>query len=366
VELTVIDPAGESATAYQKIIVGNTAPKLEVELADNGGIFYTGKTIDYQIKVSDQEDGSTTAKTINPDDVKVTLNYLPEGQDMVVAAIGHQQSTEPIGLQLINGSDCKACHAANEKVAGPSYVDIAKKYGKKDKNQIISRIIKGSSGIWGEKMMSAHPQLAVEDVDKMVSYILSLDPDKENFEKDLPLSGTITFEDHQQTKSDGIYVLMASYLDKGNPDVEGAQLAAQQQIIFKAPVLEAEHSDQRTESTSVFGRRGRRIVGGLKHNAFLQFNNVDLAALKNVRLEADFNKKYRYEGMVEIREGKNDGPMIGQTAINFIDKEKNARVTFDIPVQSATSSSDLFVVFKNETDEKRFVMNLDKLVLKYD
>ncbi len=80
----------------------------------------------------------------------------------------------PDGLKLINNSDCNVCHRQNEKLIGPSYADIAKKYEKKDVEILTDRIIKGSNGVWGEVVMPGHPNLENADVKIMVSYILSL------------------------------------------------------------------------------------------------------------------------------------------------------------------------------------------------
>lgn len=365
VELKVTDPMGESATTYQKIMVGNDPPNLEIVLDESDQIFYKGKKVNYKIVVNDSEDGSTDNQTIPAENVKVTLNYIPEGQDLVVAALGHQKNTVPVGLQLINGSDCKACHALNEKVAGPSYLDIANKYAQKDKNQLVSNIIKGSSGIWGEQMMSAHPQLKIEEVNKIVNYILSLKPDKDKIEKTLPLAGTLEFTEHLKAKSDGIYVLMASYLDKGNAQVEGSQLAAQEQFIFNPPVLEAEAADERSAKTSTWDRGKRTLVGAITHNAYLKFNNVDFNNLKTLQIVADFNKDYRYQGTVEVRANSTTGPLMGSTAIDAFNKNKNAQQTYKIPIQPTTAKGDLVVVFKNEGDVERFIMNADRVVLGY-
>ncbi len=365
VALKVTDPAGESATTHQKIMVGNDAPVLKIALDKTDRIFYEGKTVDYKIIVNDTEDGSTQSQGITTEDVKVTLNYIPEGQDLIVAAIGHQQNTVPVGLQLINESDCKACHAMNEKVAGPSYMEIANKYTKADKDQLVSNIIKGSSGIWGEQLMSAHPQLNIAEVGKIVNYILSLKPDKDNIEKELPLTGTLDFKEHLKSTSNGIYVLMASYLDKGNAEVEGSQLAAQEQFIFSPPILEAEAADEHSAGTSIWNKGKRTVVGSITHNAFLKFKNIDLANLKNLQLVTDFNKDYQYQGIVEIREGNIDGPIIGSTTIDHFNKEKNIQETYDSRIQAATAKGDLFLVFKNEANAEQFVMNLDRVVLGY-
>ena len=365
VTLKVTDPAGESATTYQKIMVGNDPPSLAINLEKGGSIFHTGSKVNYNVVVNDTEDGSTTDKKIAPENVKVTLNYLPEGQDLIIAALGHQQNTVPVGLQLINDNDCKARHATNEKVAGPSYMDIANKYTKKDKNQLVSNIIKGSSGIWGETMMSAHPQLNIEEVEQIVQYILSLKPDKDKMAKELPLAGTLEFKEHLKSTSNGVYVLMASYLDKGNTAVEGSQLAAQEQFIFKSPLLEAESATERSPETALKKRGDRTLVSNLKNNTFVKFDKIDLANLKNIQLVGYFFKAYHYKGKVEIREGSPTGTLLGTATIDLLDKTKGKEQIYPFKLQSSTAVGDLVVVFKNSTDAEQKVMNLDQVVLGY-
>ena len=247
VSLSVTDPDGESATTTQRIMAGNEPPRLLITTDADGNAYRDYQKINYQVTVEDHEDGNTDNGGIDPEKIKVTLTYLPEGEDIVLATIGHQQNTVPEGRQLIDASDCKACHAENEKVNGPSYIEIAQKYTAEDKNMLISSVIKGSSGKWGETMMSAHPQLKVEEVGKIVDYILSLRPDQKSAGKSLPLAGTITFKDHIGKKEGGKYILMASYQDQGNPNIEGSQLSASEQLIFKAPKKEAEDANEKIE-----------------------------------------------------------------------------------------------------------------------
>jgi cytochrome c len=80
------------------------------------------------------------------------------------------------GAKLISKSDCRTCHNKNLKTIGPAYVDIAEKYPKSDESieYLISKIKNGGSGVWGSQMMNPHPELPVEDIRKMVNYILSL------------------------------------------------------------------------------------------------------------------------------------------------------------------------------------------------
>jgi cytochrome c len=80
------------------------------------------------------------------------------------------------GTVLYLKNDCSTCHAANTRVAGPSYAEVAAKY-KGDTTMIpilAERIIKGGKGVWGEVEMPAHPNLSKEDAIALVKYVYLL------------------------------------------------------------------------------------------------------------------------------------------------------------------------------------------------
>lgn len=79
------------------------------------------------------------------------------------------------GLALIEGSDCRTCHQNDTRVIGPSYKEVAEKYSEEDIDVLVSHIIDGSVGIWGEIPMTPHLDLSEEDARLMVKYILSLE-----------------------------------------------------------------------------------------------------------------------------------------------------------------------------------------------
>ncbi|MEC3905676.1 ThuA domain-containing protein [Tamlana sp. 2201CG12-4] len=239
VQLKVIDKTGESDTVNTKLIVGNDPPELSIQIDPNDTTYWDYKKVNYTINVKDNQDGSTQNGSIDPGKVKVTLDYIPEGNDLIKATVGHQQNVEPEGKKLIEASDCKACHATNIKVNGPSYIDIANKYTSEDTAYLMSRIIKGGNGVWGETMMAAHPQLTPDEVHEIVTYILSLKPDNSEPKKLLPIKGTIQFKEHINREEKGIYVLMASYLDGGNEGQPDSMLSVREQVVFKALKTEA-------------------------------------------------------------------------------------------------------------------------------
>ena len=86
------------------------------------------------------------------------------------------------GESLVKASDCKTCHHETNKIIGPSHTDVAKKYEftKANVDYLAKKIIEGGQGVWGEVPMTAHPDIAVADAEKMARYVLSLDGEKEH------------------------------------------------------------------------------------------------------------------------------------------------------------------------------------------
>jgi len=82
------------------------------------------------------------------------------------------------GKLLVSKSDCLGCHQTENKMIGPSYLDIAKMYPQTEASitALSKKIIAGGSGKWGQVPMSPHPGITPPDAKKMVIYILSLKP----------------------------------------------------------------------------------------------------------------------------------------------------------------------------------------------
>ncbi len=364
VQLTVTDKQGASSTAKTKLLVGNDPPQLTIQIEPNNTSYWDYKKVSYTVKVKDKQDGSTLNGSIDPNNIKVTLDYIPEGKDLIKATVGHQQNVVPEGQKLIDASDCKACHAKDIKVNGPSYMDIANKYTSDDAAYLISRIIKGGSGVWGETMMAAHPQLKPDEVQKIVNYILSLKPNTEAPKTLLPINGTIEFKDHMNSEKNGFYVLMASYLDNGNEEGQPeSKLSAREQVVFKAPKIEAE-SAEKSAGLGNWRAQGESLVGSIVHNSYLKFDVSTLKGLKSVKLAAFFAGDYPYEGDVEIREGSHNGNLIGKTHLKY-HKDKGSMKYYTIPVSPRTEKAPLYLVFKNEKDKEQYITNANWILLNY-
>lgn len=366
VELVVTDEMGNSAIANKTILVGNEPPKVRIEL-NNGSdsTYWKSKKVDYRVVVEDAEDGSTSNHTLDEDKVKVTMSYLAEGEDLALASIGHQQNVTPKGLELINKSDCKACHAKDDKVAGPSYIDIASKYDHKDKPDLIKRIIKGSQGIWGETMMAAHPQLPLEDVSTMVNYILSLGRKNKPESKKKLIAGSLKFDQHAKDNYDGRYILTASYMDQGHPEIEELNLSSFDQIIFTPPKIEFENAEQSDDGLGVWEHDERKLVGSIVDGKCIVLGDVDFENLKSIIIGVSYIKDYKYAGEVEVRRGDRNGKAIGRLALQYFSEDKGDFRKYKIDLLPQSGRDKLVLVFINRDNQKQFIMNGDFVFLDY-
>lgn len=89
-------------------------------------------------------------------------------------ALAAASSPALANLELATKNSCAACHAADKKLLGPSYQDVAKKYaGQKDAvAQLSESIKKGGSGKWGPVPMPAQPALNDADLKTLATWIL--------------------------------------------------------------------------------------------------------------------------------------------------------------------------------------------------
>lgn len=76
-----------------------------------------------------------------------------------------------------SSNDCRTCHNINDRISGPAFKEVASKYaGMPDTivTHLAKKIIDGGSGVWGEVVMPAHPNISQPDAETMVKYILLL------------------------------------------------------------------------------------------------------------------------------------------------------------------------------------------------
>lgn len=82
---------------------------------------------------------------------------------LLLCGAGSAIASEKIAMQ----AGCATCHAADRKIIGPSYRDIAAKYkGQAGAPKMLAeRVRKGGPGVWGPVPMMPTPASKLSDAD---------------------------------------------------------------------------------------------------------------------------------------------------------------------------------------------------------
>lgn len=94
---------------------------------------------------------------------------------LIMAALTALSASALADEALAKSKNCMACHAVDKKLVGPSYKDVAKKYGADAKavDALAEKIVKGGSGVWGAIPMPANPQVSAAEAKKLAAWVLS-------------------------------------------------------------------------------------------------------------------------------------------------------------------------------------------------
>jgi cytochrome c len=104
--------------------------------------------------------------------MKIVIALAVAGIAGLAAAPVSAQSAD----DLLKKHACLSCHAADKKLVGPSYKDVAAKYrGQKDVEKTLAdKIKKGGVGVWGQIPMPPNANVSEADMKVLVTYILSV------------------------------------------------------------------------------------------------------------------------------------------------------------------------------------------------
>lgn len=322
VKLKVTDVNGEVGEDQTEIWVGNELPEISWQFSGNRSFYWEGQSLDYEVSVQDKEDG-TIGNGIDHRRVNVSIDYLERGFDMNEIAMGHQALSEAsqflLGKQLMDQSDCKTCHQPKQQSVGPSYEAIGIKY--KDDAQAVpnlsEKIIKGGGGVWGETVMAAHPQLSESEAAQMVKYILSLSG-AAPIEEGLPLKGTYTFK--PTGVSGGVYILSASYTDKGGEKI--GPLTARSVFKLRPAYVPAAEYDGIEKAMKFEVKKGQfpgieedlELVVGTA-NSYVSYKDLDLTGIQAIAFTGNANSTFMGGGTIEFRVDTPDGKLIASLPI---------------------------------------------------
>lgn len=323
VALTVTDPSGLAASDEMLVIAGNDLPEVKVNFKGNSMFYWDNTSFDYTVEVSDSEDG-TIGKGIDASAVTFTGDYLARGHDVTEIIQGHQANMEAsanlVGKALFESSDCKACHGLSEKSVGPSLMAIADKYAGNDGaiKTLIEKVIKGGSGVWGDLMMSPHPQLSNDDTDKMIRYILSLNG--KGPKSGLPAKGTFALNKHKAKEKESTYIFTASYTDRGANGIK--PLTATKVITLSYPLIGADKFDEKKKAMTfkvtkeVWPSLEEEITMVLPNDqGSLRYNGIDLTDVGQINFGVAVAPNYFTGGTMEVFIDDENGTKIGSVDV---------------------------------------------------
>lgn len=98
----------------------------------------------------------------------------------LLAATGAYAVDAAAAKALAAKNACLSCHAADKKLVGPSYKDVAAKHkGQADAAaKVAARIKSGGSGMYGPVPMPPQPNLKDDELKLLAEWVLAGAPDK--------------------------------------------------------------------------------------------------------------------------------------------------------------------------------------------
>jgi cytochrome c len=162
-------------------------------------------------------------------EVLLQVSYLKD-KTKIASVLKNSVADNPPGLAVITRSNCFNCHNFNSKSIGPSFFEICKHYPptKANTDSLVSRIKKGSSGLWpGKEKMPAHPELTDEEIRSTVQWVF-----KNAANANIAYyNGTPGIIRIPQDKP-GTYIITASYTDHGAKSTAEKRLKGYDRVVI--------------------------------------------------------------------------------------------------------------------------------------
>lgn len=347
IELEVVDSKNVKQSKSISISVGNEKPNVKLNITGNQYFYWANRNITFSSLASDKEDGTnlsptTTIDAVHNENINSELDY---------------NSVFKRGKFLVQNSDCKSCHARNDKSVGPSFWQISQKYNNSDENvaMLAQKVIQGGTGVWGNSPMSAHPQLSADQTSLMIKYILA----HKNIQN-LPVlkQSNYSFQlDNAIIGDENIFIkLKSSYADKGANGMPTASHT--DSLILKNSVVNAINYSNSGDIIETNGLARLPFP-----NSFISFKNIDLTQVKAIDLE--YNYDFHVENCwVEIRIDSPKGKLIGKSEMKKLNA--GAKFGFDnIKLEEINQKKELFIVY-NPALNLHAPINIKSLTFKFN
>ena len=350
VELTVSDAQGAFTTKTTNVVVGNSVPEVRFESPQPGDFFTPGQPVSFKVAVNDFEDGASAehADAMGP---RVVL------ESRWLKSADEKTNIDP-GMALAKQSDCFNCHQVEQRLVGPSYLEVAEKYrgvnGALEAS--VLRVRNGSSGVWGPIPMLAHQQHTSDEIAQMVSWVFSLERGKTGGAGgQRGLSGEVIASKDGGVK---VAVLEASYTDNGRG--EAPPLTGKARVQLRLRRVEAEGNESLGGCKTLGSKlaSGGKFLGSIGHGSSATFKDVPLKQVGGFTCRVASGGA---GGKVELRLGAADGALLGEVEVkptggwdNWVELKAPR-----LAIENVPDRADVYAVFVNPG--KGGLMNFDWL-----
>jgi cytochrome c len=342
IELAVRDARGGTGTASVAVTAGNSPPEVRFLRPEEGDFFVPGEPVDYRLAVNDPEDGDLVARGTEFGLRALVSSAWASGD-------GKLSDVDP-GLSRMKQSDCFNCHAIDQRIIGPTLMEIATKYrgvpGALETS--VDRVLKGSTGVWGPLPMLPHGHHSADEIHMMVRWIYSL-ADGE---------GTPTvargFEGRIIPPKDGKLVaglVEATFSDLGN--APAGPLSGKAVVRLRTRRQEAEQADA-LEGPRVQGK----VIGSIAHGHVARFRSVRISQVGSVRVLACSGGS---GGTIEFRAGSPEGALLAAVTVPVTggwDRYQEFTAPFTGKGEGIPERDDVCLVFVNP-GKGNGLMNVD-------
>jgi len=224
-----------SFTSHSNVIP-NDPPIVKMIDPTDKSKFQWNSMLRYTISVSDKEDGNSEYDEITANEVLLEVAYMADSSNVKkYLSQKVKQLSDPPALSLMKTSNCFSCHSSKNKLIGPSFQLIAKRYtyNAATAETLAQKIIKGSTGTWGDVAMPPHPQLKTDQAKEIVRWILQNNKNPDVYYLVGTTGAIRTKEKPQKGAGAGVYVLTASYTDHGVKGTQQSGKRGYQTIILR-------------------------------------------------------------------------------------------------------------------------------------
>ena len=311
--LTITDSAGRQTQKFIDIIAGNERPKVSLSIEPLHSSFVWGSEIKYKVSAHDKEDG-----VVSEDLIQVTAEYRP---DRTIPSKEPQTSVQDprlagmnallAGTKLIEKNNCLTCHQSKLKSIGPAYLDIAKKYEDNAANRksLLAKLKTGGNGTWGHMPMPPQGHIAEAKLDQMLSAIFAMSGESRLIAKGA--NGTIKLitEPEDSKNSKGIYIIKATYTDKGANGISALTGESESIVLSPAIIVDKDKAVLSTASAIINGSNARKE--GNNNIGF--YRNTDTTINWNIHVaQTGSYEIYLYQAVAADKAGSTYEVQIGQ------------------------------------------------------